>query len=86
MHSFFDSLKTKLFCKDKWMTNNKSMHDEEQQKGNYGLLWEHLGRFPNKKITSLSDLEERREKTNGFKRFMMNYSHMLTEKLFFEII
>lgn len=43
-----------------------------------------FGWFLNKKITSLSDLEARRETTNGFRRFM-NYSHVLTEKLFFEM-
>lgn len=53
--------------------------------GNYGLLSEHSDGFLNKKITSLSDLEERRETTNGLRRFRMSYSHVLTEKLFFEI-
>lgn len=65
------------------MTNNVSMQGDEHM-GNYGLLWEHLDRFLNKKITSLSDLEARRQTTNGFRRFM-NYSNVLTEKLFFEI-
>lgn len=58
------------------MTNNKGTHGEEQHMGNDGLLWEHLGRFLNK-ITSSSDLEARRETTDDFSRFMMNYSHVL---------
>lgn len=66
------------------MTSNKGTHGEEQHMGNDGGLWEHLGRFLNKKITS-SDLEARRETTDDFSGFMMNYSHVLTEKIFFEI-
>jgi hypothetical protein len=42
-----------------------------------------LGRFLNKKITPLWDLEMRRETTNGFRKFMTDYSHVLTEELFF---
>lgn len=65
------------------MTNNQGMHGEEQHMGNHGLLWECLDRFLNKKITFFSDLEARTETTDDFGRFMINYSHVLTEKTFF---
>lgn len=67
------------------MTNKSSTLSEERHRGNCGLFRDYLHTFPRKKITSLSDLEARRETTKCFGRLMMNYSHMLTEEIFFEI-